>query len=144
MSKFQKFMKENKIVKENTTYPVTKSLLDENGEPLLWTIQPLSTKKVEEIREACTFDVPVRGKNGVFRPKVNTSKFSTSLICASVIEPNLNDEELQNSYGVMSAEDLLKEMVSSSGEYNKFMQFISKFNELGEDDFEDKVKHAKK
>ena len=34
MSKFARFMKKNKILKENTTYAPTKSLLDENGEPV--------------------------------------------------------------------------------------------------------------
>ena len=33
MSNFSKFMKANKIQKENVMHPVTKSLPDENGEP---------------------------------------------------------------------------------------------------------------
>ena len=32
MSNFSRFMKNNKIAKENTTFPATKSLVDENGE----------------------------------------------------------------------------------------------------------------
>lgn len=31
------------------------------------------------------------------------------MICASVVEPNLNDKDLQNSYGVMTPEDLIRE-----------------------------------
>ena len=42
MSNFSRFMKKNKIAKENTTFPATKSLVDENGNPLEWTIKPLT------------------------------------------------------------------------------------------------------
>ncbi len=35
MSNFSRFMKKNKIQKQNTTFAATKSLLDENGKPLL-------------------------------------------------------------------------------------------------------------
>ncbi len=40
MSDFTRFMKKNKTPRTSTTYAATKSLLDENGEPLLWTIRP--------------------------------------------------------------------------------------------------------
>ena len=66
MSKFSRFMKKNKIVKENTTYAVTKSLIDENGNPLVWTIKPLTTKENDAIRDECMIDVPVKGKPNVF------------------------------------------------------------------------------
>ena len=36
MSKFSKFMKANKAVKENEKYAATSSLRDEAGKPLLW------------------------------------------------------------------------------------------------------------
>ncbi len=142
MSNLRRFMKENKAVKETVTYGVTKSLRDEEGNVLLWTIKPISTKESESIRDNCIIDVPIKGKSGMYRPKVNTSKYIASLICASVVEPNLNDKELQNSYGVMSAEELIKEMVSDPGEYNalsNFIQEISGFSndrELVEDEIE--------
>ena len=47
MSNLSLFLKKNKIQKENTTYPATKSLLDENGNPLLWEIKPLTTRKMK-------------------------------------------------------------------------------------------------
>ena len=75
MSKFSRFMKQNKIKKENTTFAPTKSLLDENGEPIKFIIKPLTTKENEDIREACTVDIPLTGKPNIFRPKINTSKY---------------------------------------------------------------------
>lgn len=136
MSKFSNFMKANKIQKENVMHPVTKSLVDENGEPLLWEIKPLTTKENEKIRDLCTIDVPVKGKPNVFRPKVDMDKYQTKLICAAIVSPDLNNAELQNSYGVMTPEDLIKEMVDSPAEYTDLMVFVqelSGFKTLQED-----------
>ena len=142
MSNFSRFMKSNKIVKENTTFAVTKSLVDEEGNPLLWTIKPLSTKDNENIRESCMIEVPVTGKPNMFRPKLNTSKYIAKMIAACVVEPNLYDKELQDSYGVRTPEDLLKEMVDDPTEYNALAEFIQNFNGLDES-LEEKVKEAK-
>ena len=54
------------------------------------------------------------GKAGVFRPKLQTSKYLARLLAASVVEPNLHDKDLQDSYGVMTPEELVQEMVMMS------------------------------
>ena len=142
MSNFSRFMKANKIKKENTTFPATKSLLDEEGKPLEWTIKPLTTSENENIRESCMIDVPVTGKPNMFRPKLNTSKYIAKMVAASIVEPNLYDKELQDSYGVMTPEDLLKEMVDDPGEYNDLIAFVQEFNGFNTT-LEDKVEEAK-
>lgn len=142
MSKFSRFMKQNKIAKENTTFAPTKSLVDENGEPLKWTIKPLSTKENDDIRDNCMMDVPVTGKPNMFRPKLNTSKYIAKMICACVVEPNLYDKELQDSYSVMTPEDLLKEMIDDPGEYQAFASFIQEFNGFNTT-LDEKVEEAK-
>ena len=136
MSNFSKFMKANKIQKKNVMHPVTKSLTDENGEPLLWEIKPLTTKENEAIRDACTMEVPVKGKPNLYRAKVDMGKYQTKLMCAAIVFPDLNNAELQNSYGVMSAEELIKEMVDDPAEYSDLMVFVqqlSGFTSLQED-----------
>lgn len=142
MSNFSRFMKGNKITRENTTFAATKSLVDENGDALLWTIKPLSTKENDDIRDECMIEVPVKGKPNMFRPKLNTSKYIARMICACVIEPNLYDKELQDSYGVMTPEDLLKEMIDDPGEYQDFASFVQNFNGFNTT-LEDKVEEAK-
>ena len=141
MSNFSQFMKGNKIKKENATYAATKSLVDAEGKPLEWTIKPLTTKESEDIRDNCMIEVPVKGKPNVFRPKLDTSKYLAKMICACVVEPNLYDKELQDSYGVMTPEDLLKEMVDNPGEYQDLASFIQNFN--GFTTLEEKVEEAK-
>ena len=142
MSKFSRFMKQNKIKKENTTFAPTKSLLDENGEPIKFIIKPLTTKENEYIREACTVDIPVTGKPNIFRPKLNTSKYLAKMLCSCIIEPNLFDKEIQDSYRVMTPEDLIKEMIDDPGEYQDFVTFIQNFNGFNVS-LEDKVDNAK-
>ena len=128
MSNFSKFMKANKIQQQNVMHPVTKSLTDENGEPLLWEIRPLTTKENEAIRESCTIDVPVKGKPNMYRPKTDMNKYQTKLICAAIVSPDLNNKDLQDSYGVMTPEDLIKEMVDDPAEYTDLMMFVQKIS----------------
>ena len=142
MSNFSRFMKSNKVARANTTYPATKSLVDENGNPLEWTIKPLTTTENENIRESCMIDVPVTGKPNMYRPKLNTSKYIAKMVAASIVEPNLYDKELQNSYGVMTPEDLLKEMVDDPSDYNDLVAFIQDYNGFNAS-LEDKVEEAK-
>ena len=117
MSKFAKFMKANKAVKENGFYPATKSLCDEKGNPLDWEFKHITSKENEEIREGCTIDVPVTGKPNMYRPKLKSSLYIQRMIAASVVMPDLFDSELQDSYGVKTPEDLLMAMVDDPGEY---------------------------
>ena len=128
MSNLSRFMKVNKSVKENVTFAATKSLTDEKGNPQLWEIKPLTTKQDEAIRDACTIEVPIKGKPNLFRHKVDTSKYIGKLLAAAVIFPDLMDADLQDSYGVKTPEDLLKEMIDDPGEYTEFTAFVQKFN----------------
>ncbi len=141
MSKFTKFMKQNQIKKENTTYKATKSLLDENGEALDWVIKPLTTKENSAIMDECFIEVPMKNNPNAFRQKIDNSKYISKIICASVVEPNLHDKELQDSYGVMTPEDLVKEMINDPAEFSALSDFISNYN--GFNNTVEKVKEAK-
>ena len=142
MSNFNRFMKQNKIERKPTTFPATKSLVDENGNPLEWTIKPLSTKENDNIRDACTIDIPVKGKPNMYRPKFDTSKYIAKMLCACIEEPNLYDKDLQDSYGVMTPEELLKEMIDDPGEYQDFATFVQDYNGF-DTTFEEKIDEAK-
>ena len=142
MSEFSRFMKANKIVKENGTYAPTKSLCDENGKPLVWEFRHVTAKETEDIRDACTIDVPVTGKPNMYRPKTKTNLYIRKLIAASVVVPDLYDAQLQDSYGVKTPEDLLVAMVDDMGEYNELTAFVQRFQGL-DTTFEDKVDEAK-
>ncbi len=135
------FLKENKREKETTTFPATKSLCDEDGNPLLWEIRAISTKESEDIRESCTTEIPVKGKPGMYRQKIDTSKYIAGIMCASVVTPDLYNKDLQDSYGVMTPEELIKAMIDNPGEYNDFANFIQNYS--GFETMQDKVDEAK-
>ena len=137
---FERFMKKNKLVKENTTYAATKSLVDENGEPLKWVIRPVTTKQNELMRDECTKEIPM-GKPGAFRPKLDFSKYIAKLLVASVEVPNLYDKDLQNSYDVMTPEDLVQAMVDDPGEYQDFVTFVQTYQ--GFTEMDEEVEEAK-
>ena len=141
MSSLSLFFKKNKKQKENVKYIATKSLCDESGKPLEWTLRALTTAENDEIRDSCTIDVPITGKPNQFRPKLNTSKYLAKLISKTVVEPNLYDKELQDSYGVMTPEELIKEMVDDPGEYSALLQFVQKLN--GFTDINSDIEEAK-
>lgn len=135
-------MKQNKKLRENARYAATKSLLDEKGKPLEWEVRALSTKKNSEIRESCTKEVPIPGKPGLYRPKVNSNLYLARLVAESVVFPDLYNKELQDSYGVMTPEDLVMEMVDNAGEFNDFVAFIQNFNDF-DTTLSEKVEAAK-
>lgn len=142
MSGFSRFMKSNKTVKENGFYAPTKSLCDEDGRPLEWEFKHITSKQNEDLRDECIIDVQVTGKPNVFRPKMQSSKYIRKMIVASVVMPDLYDKELQDSYGVMTPEDLVLTMVDDPGEYNDLAAFVQKFQGF-DVDLGDKVKKAK-
>ena len=142
MSKFSKFMKANKIVKENELHPATKSLCDDKGKPLDWEFRHITSKENDELRESCMIDVPVTGKPNMFRPKLKTSRYIQKMIAASVVSPDLYDKELQDSYGVKTPEDLLMAMVDDPGEYNDLSEYVQKLQGFNVS-FSDKVEEAK-
>ncbi len=143
MSEFERFMRKNKTMRSSRQYAPTNSLTDESGAPLMWTIRPLSTKECSSIREECTEDIPVRGKSNVYRQRLNTEKYIAKTLCACIEYPNLYDKALQDSYGVLTPEELLVAMVDDPDEYNAFVSYIQENSSMA-CDINDEVKTAKK
>lgn len=142
MADLKLFLRGNKKSRGTTKYAATSTLCDEKGNPLEWEIKPLTTAENDEIREACTYEVQVVGKPNMFRTKVNTSKYIAMMIARSVVFPDLNNTELQDSYGVMTPEELVKAMVDIPSEYDEFATFIQTYNGF-DTSLDDKVAEAK-
>ncbi len=134
------FFKENQKAQGNVTYAATKSLCDEKGEPLKWEFRQISVEEMEEIQDEHTVDVPIPGKPGAYRPKANSAEINKAMICASCVNPDLNNAALQDSYGAPTPEELLTKMVSSPGEYTDLVAFVSRLNGY---DLQEDVQKAK-
>lgn len=131
MSNLSLFLKKNKKVRENVKYAATKSLCDENGKPLEWEIKPLNSREYDQLMADCSDD----------KGKMDWVMFRERLVTACVVEPNLNSAELQDSYGVMSAEDLLRAMVDDPLEFSAFYKFVDNMSSSG--NIDEKIEQAK-
>ena len=60
-------------------------------------------------------------------PELDGSRYQVLVCAACTVFPNLNDSELQNSWGVMCAEDLLTNMLLS-GELTEYAQKVFEIN----------------
>ena len=92
---------------------------------------------------ACTKRVPTPGKKNLFQNEVDYNLYLAKLAVACIVYPNLSDAELQNSYHVKCAEDLVKTMLTP-GEYVDCVakvQEICGFDTLLDDEVE-AAKHA--
>lgn len=142
MSKFSAFMKENKKVKENEKFAPTASLIGEDGTPIRWEFRHITSKENEALRDANTIEVQVTGKPNLFRPKLNTSKYLMDMIVKATVFPDLYDKELQDSYGVMTPNDLVYAMVDDAGEMQDFQLWMQKFQGFTKT-LDEKVEEAK-
>lgn len=141
MSKFSKFMKENKVTKKNERYAPTASLTD-SGKPIEWEFRHITSRENETLRDSCTVEIQVTGKPNVFRPKLNISQYVAKMICTSVVYPDLYDAQLQDSYGVKTPEELLYALVDDPGEYNDLGAWVQNFQGFTKS-LDDKVEEAK-
>lgn len=141
MSDLKSFFAENVAAKENVKFVVSDRFKDENGKPIEWELKILTAREEETIRADCTRRIPNPGKGRGYTEKFDSQLYVKKLITYCVIYPNLNSVELQNSYGVVSSEELLSTMLIS-GEYINLMKEVMEINKLS-DDFDELVDEAK-
>ncbi|MGN7402734.1 phage tail assembly chaperone [Cytobacillus praedii] len=141
MNKLSAFLSQNAVKVENVKYAVSKRFLDENKKPMEWEICSITSTEDEDIRKACTKKVPVPGKRNQFVPETDYNAYLGKLAAKCTVFPNLNDVELQNSYGVMGDDALLKTMLTP-GEYADYVAKIQEVNGF-EATMEELVEEAK-
>lgn len=111
MSNLSCFLAGNVEKRENKKIVVGNRFKDKDGKPVEWEIRSISAEEDEVLRKACTKKVPVVGKKNQFTQDFDANAYLAKLASKAVIFPDLNDAELQNSYGVMGAEQLIKVML---------------------------------
>lgn len=127
MSDLSMFFVDNAIKDENIKYVASKRFMGKDKKPIEWELCSISSKEDEEIRKSCTKRVPVPGRKGQFTNETDGNLYLGRLAARCVVFPNLNAAELQNSYGVMGADNLLKAMLKS-GEYSDLILKIQEIN----------------
>ena len=140
MSNFAIFMAGSAKV-ENVKYVASKRFVDK-GKPVEWEIKAIDSDLDEALRKECTKRVPIPGKRGQYNQEVDTDKYMGRVCCACTVYPNLNDAALQDSYGVKSADALLKAMLLP-GEYIEYKAKVMEVNgfDLSMDELVDEAKN---
>ena len=141
MGNLSGFLAQNALKVENVKYVVSKRFLDENGQPIPWEIRCITSTEDEALRKACTKRVPIPGKRNQYTQETDYNLYLGKLAARCTAFPNLDDAELQNSYGVMGADALLKTMLTP-GEYADYLTKVQEVNGF-EVTFEDAVDEAK-
>lgn len=141
MSNLSAFLSQNVVKVENEKHEVSNRFLDTDKQPIKWEIQAISSQEDEVLRKSCTKRLPIPGKKNQFTNETDYDKYAGILAVKCTVFPNLNDAELQDSYGVMGADALLKKMLLP-GEYADYMQLVQKINGYDQS-FEEKVEEAK-
>lgn len=126
MSDFSVFMAGNVNKNETVKYVASKRFVKDK-KPIEWELKPVSSSLDEAIRKECTKKVPIAGKRGQYNQETDTDKYIGKLCVACTVYPNLNDAELQDSYGVKSGDELLKKMLLP-GEYTEYKAKIMEVN----------------
>jgi hypothetical protein len=126
MSEFSIFMAGNTANDEVVEYVASKRFV-EKGKPVAWKIKAIDSDLDEAIRKECTKKVPIHGKRGQYNQETDTDKYLGKMCVACTVYPNLNDVELQKSYGVMDGLSLLKKMLKP-GEYTEYKAKIMEVN----------------
>jgi len=119
------FFESNTAVEVTEEVIVSTRFKDKDGKPVPWKIRSMTEEENEQCRKAAT--KRVKAKNGQYVPETDYNQVVTNTVTTSVVFPNLKDAELQKSYGVMGAGELLKKMLRS-GEYAALVQKVQEIN----------------
>ena len=121
------FFAQNAQKIETEKYVASTRFVDKD-KALEWEIGCITAGENNKIRQSCMTQKPVRGgKRGQFMPEFDANSYQAKISAKCTIFPDLNDPELQNSYGVMSAEELIATMLLP-GEFEDYAARVLEVN----------------
>ncbi len=135
---FKEFMLQNSVKIENVKCVVSDRFMSEDNKPMEWEVRCLNRAEEEEIMKSC---YRFTGNSKSRALELDEALFTAKLISTSVVYPDLNNTELQNSYGAMCAEQLIRVMLTSP-EYTNLLRVVRSFGNKTIS-FEEKVAEAK-
>lgn len=134
------FMAESAIQYKEVDYVASERFIDEKNNPIPWKLRILTETELSKLKAQC--------KKRLTNPKTqqsyietDSSKLADLMIENSVIYPNLNNAQLQDSYGAVGAIDLAKKMLIP-GEYNDLILAVNEANGFNSG-MAEKIKRAK-
>lgn len=141
------FYKENKQPEKQVQYVVSDKFVDpETKKPIPWTIREISADEDQALKDKFT-TIEKDKRTGTRTEIFDDNKYVLGLATWGVVEPDLNDGNLQKSYGVKSPMRLLQRMLSA-GEIQKLALRVIELSGLDDidtkSDFDLEYAEAKK
>lgn len=133
------FMSGNVQKIENKKIVVSERFRDESGTVIPWEIRCMPADEYAAIRSECVKYVPA-GKGGKLTAQPDARAFQARVAAACTVFPDLNNRELQESWGVMRPEELLGRLLNA-GEFDDYVTEVFRLN--GFKDEADLVEEAK-
>ncbi len=117
------FLAQNAVRTEHVLFTVSPRFVDEDGETEQWEIRCLTAAEDESFRRPGARCARVPGRRGQNMSVADAGQYLGRLAAACTVYPDLNDRSLQDSYGVMGAEELLRAMLTA-GEYAVYLDKV--------------------
>lgn len=127
------FFAQNAKKIDNRLVAASPRFVDEDGKPMQWEICCITADENAGIRKGCMRSVPIPGKRGQYTQEFDSQAYQAKIAARCTVFPNLNDAELQSSYGVMGAEKLVTTMLTA-GEFEDYTREILVLNGFTADD----------
>lgn len=122
------FFAQNAKKIDNVMFAASPRFTDpDTGKPIEWEICCITAKENAAIRKSCMRQIPVPGRKGQFTQDFDAHAYLAKVSVRCTVFPNLDDAELQNSYGVMGAEQLITTMLSA-GEFEDYSTKVLEVN----------------
>lgn len=132
----------NDFLLENVGSPVEKRELRLKRFKTPWTIKSLTAEETSELRKLAT-KRELNKRTHQYEQATDQNKFADSVLTAAVVVPDLNNAELQKSWGCIGEPEKLLKRMLSMGEYTELSNAVMDLSGLNDDDSNDLVDTAK-
>lgn len=127
---------------ENVGSPVTEKEVPFKRFKSPFKIKSLTAEEMTVLRGQATRKV-LNKRTHQFEQQTDQNRFTDSIITASVVSPDLQNEELQKSWGCLAEPGKLLRTMLTMGEYQELAQIIMDISDMNADDINDLTETAK-
>ena len=106
------FLAQNAKKVDNRKIILSPRFVDENGKAMEWEITCITAAENQKLRKDSLRNVPIPGKRGQYTQEMDAAQYQAKLAARCTVFPDFNAVELQESYGVMGAEQLTGAMLT--------------------------------
>ncbi|AYB39968.1 phage tail assembly chaperone [Brevibacillus laterosporus] len=140
MSDLSVFFAENVNMNVTEEVFVSDKFKDKKGKVVKWKIKAISEEENKEVRKKAS--VRKKVKKNQYTSELDNELYNMELVLQSVVFPDLYNAELQKSYDVVGADNLIRKMLFP-GEFANLLQEVIAINGYDKevDEMADEIKN---